>query len=164
MTRINPFQDVLNGIPIRTFLFCHTMYAQIGMMKNPCEYSSEFSHADTRLFQIGKKARTKHPKKTDTRINLDFDMNFDSSISKSLCSLIKIRFQILYCGGKRNYLSHTRDFESKRRSKGFDHLQTNRFVLSHFAIRKPKLTRLLCLKPLSIALAISRLPFRSAKT
>jgi hypothetical protein len=67
MTRINPFQDVLRGISTKLFFFCQTMYPQIGTIKKPWEYSSEFNHADIRFFQTGKYAKTNKPTKIPVR-------------------------------------------------------------------------------------------------
>jgi len=90
MTRINPFQDVLYGIPTKTFLFCHTIYPQMGMIKNPWEYSSEFSQSNISLCHTGKKARTKDPTKAERRIFLNFNMDLNSSAFKSFCSLMAL--------------------------------------------------------------------------
>ena len=44
------------------------MYAQIGIMKNPWEWSSELDQVSINLLQTGKKARTKFPNSTASRI------------------------------------------------------------------------------------------------
>jgi hypothetical protein len=51
------------GISFRVALFCQTIKMEMGMIKKPCENSSELLQAEIRFSIVGKKANKKQANK-----------------------------------------------------------------------------------------------------